>query len=74
MAVEAVVRRVELAVVEPLEERRVRLVERLGEGLAPHQLFARMARPEAFEVAVGLVAHLPVGLHAGDVGLSHHFR
>ena len=51
VAVEAVVRDVELAVVEPLVERRVRLVERLRERLVPQQLVARELRPEAGEIA-----------------------
>ena len=71
--VEAVVRGVELAVVEPLEERRVRLVEDLGEGLVPQQLLARVVGPEPFEIALGLGAHRAVSLHAGDVRLANHF-
>jgi hypothetical protein len=41
VTVEAVVRRVELAVVEPRAERRVALVEHLGERLVPAQVLAR---------------------------------
>jgi hypothetical protein len=69
--VEAVVGGVQLAVVEPLEERRVRLVEDLGEGLAPLELGARVLGPESLEVALGLGAHGLVGGHAGYVGLLH---
>ncbi len=69
MPVEAVVRRVHFAVGEPLEERRVRLVERLRERLVPQELRARMLRPEALEVAFGFCAHGFVGGHSGDVGL-----
>ncbi len=50
VAVEAVVRDVELAVVEPLEEGRVRLVERPRERLVPQDLVPRELRPEAGEV------------------------
>ena len=52
VAVEAVVGDVELPVLEPLVERRVRLVERLGERLVPQQLLPRELRPEAGEVAL----------------------
>ena len=47
VAVEAVVGDVQLAVVEPLVERRVRLVERLGERLVPQQRLAREAAPRS---------------------------
>ncbi len=67
--VEAVVGSVQLAVVEPAEERRFRLVERLREGLGPEQRLARKPRPEALEVFLGLADELAVSLHAGDVGL-----
>jgi hypothetical protein len=50
--VEAVVRGVKLAVVEPAEERRLALVEDLAEGLGPQQRLAREAPPEAFQVAL----------------------
>ena len=72
--VEAVVRRVELAVVEPFVERRVRFVERLGKGLLPQQLGAGMLGPETLEVALGLRAHRVVSLHARDVGLADEVR
>ena len=69
--VEAVVGGVQLAVVEPLVERRVRLVEHLREGLGPQQVLAREPRPETLEVALGLVAQRLVRGHAGHVGLLH---
>ena len=52
VAVEAVVRRVEGAVREPLVERRVRLVERLRERLVPQQEVAREAAPVGAVVLV----------------------
>ncbi|XQU70162.1 hypothetical protein OJJOAM_002893 [Cupriavidus sp. H18C1] len=66
IALQAVVRGVQLAVLEPLVERRVALVQHLGEGLGPDQLLAGMARPEAFVVALGLFAQRAVGVHAGN--------
>src|SRR6185437_3630176 len=51
VAVEAVVRRVERAVGEPAVERRLRLVEHLGERLLPCERLAREPRPEALVVA-----------------------
>src|SRR5204863_5535168 len=74
MAIEAVVRGVQLAVVEPLEERRVRLVEGFREGLRPLELLARVLRPEALEIRLGFLAHRLVGGHAGNVRLLHEFR
>ncbi|ERJ33876.1 hypothetical protein L810_3706 [Burkholderia sp. AU4i] len=66
VTVEAVVRRVQLAVVEPLVERRVGLVEHFGERLVPREAFAREARPEAFVIALGLGDERPIGRHAGN--------
>ena len=55
VAVEAVVRGVELAVVEPLEERRLAIRRAtLVKGLFQLSSLAREARPEAFVVALGL--------------------
>src|SRR5450830_1374462 len=51
VAVEAVVGGIQLAVAEPFIERRVRLVEGLGERGLPVQVFARQPGPEAFVVA-----------------------
>ncbi len=66
VTVEAVVRRVELAVVEPRAERRVALVEHLGERLVPAQVLARETRPEALVVLLGLGDERTVGRHAGN--------
>jgi hypothetical protein len=71
MPVETVVRGVQLAIVEPAEERRLRLIEHFAEGLRPVQRLAREACPEAFEVALGFGDELAIGLHAGDVRLLH---
>ncbi len=59
-------RDVQLAVVEPLEERRVRRVERPRERLRPHQVLAREPRPERFVVALGLGDQRVVGRPTGD--------
>ena len=72
--VEAVVGGVQLAVVEPPVERRLRFVERLGEGLLPGEIFPREPRPEAFEVALGLVAQGLIRRHARDVRLLDEIR
>ena len=53
VAVEAVVGHIELPVLEPLVERRVRLVERLRERLLPQYFVPGELRPEAREVAGG---------------------
>ncbi len=75
VAVQAVVGDVELAVLEPLEERRVALVEHLGERLLPADELAGLAGPEALVVGLGLGAQLVVRLDAGDVGaLDGGFR
>src|SRR5262249_34227927 len=74
MAIEAVVRSVDLAVVEPAEERRLGLVQRPGERLVPGEVLAGEPRPEALEVALGLVAQRLVGGHARDVRLLDELR
>ena len=56
--VEAVIRSVELAVVEPFVERRVRFVERLGKGLLPQQLGAGRAWPRNPRSRVSASAHI----------------
>ncbi len=66
MAVQAVGAGVELAVLEPFVERRAGLIQHAREGLAPLQVLARLARPETFEVLVGLGAQRLIRLHAGD--------
>ena len=74
VAVEAVVRRVQLAVVEPFVERRVGLVERAGERLVPVEVLARQARPEAFVIGGRFGAQLFVGRHAGNGGVGDELR
>jgi len=69
MPVDAVVRNVELAVIEPFVERRLALVERAREWLVPSDFRARKPRPVALVVGFGLLAQRPIALHAGDVGL-----
>ncbi|CAG2328144.1 hypothetical protein BCCR75722_04473 [Burkholderia sola] len=66
VAVEAVVRRVQLAVVEPLVERRVALVEHGRERLVPREALARETRPEAFVILLGLGDERAIGRHAGN--------
>ncbi|MCY1229380.1 hypothetical protein D9M72_417440 [compost metagenome] len=70
VAVQAVVGGIELAVLEPLVERRIALVQHLGEGLVPVQQLTCVARPEAFVVAFGFLAQRAVGVHAGNRGLA----
>ena len=72
--VEAVVGSVELAIMEPLEERRVRFVENLGKGFVPERVFPRKPAPESLEVPVGLVAQRLVGRGTGHVRLLDEFR
>jgi hypothetical protein len=74
IAVEAVVRCVQLTVREPFVKRRIRFVEGLGERFVPGDVFARQACPEAFVVAGGFVAQLPVCIHAGDGGIRCELR
>src|SRR5678815_5744278 len=65
---------VQLAVVEPAEERRLRFIEGLGERLRPEQVLARKSRPGPFEIALRLGDELAVGVHAGNVGLLDERR
>src|SRR5213075_1875041 len=74
VTIEAVVRSIQLAVIEPAEERRLAFVEHLAEGLRPGERLARELGPEAFEIALGLRNHLAVGLHAVDRRLSYERR
>jgi hypothetical protein len=67
VAIEAVVGRVQLAILEPLEKRRVRFVEHARERFVPEQLLAREPRPETAEVALRFRAEFPIGFHAGDI-------
>ena len=74
VTVEAVVRRVQFAVLEPRVERRVRFVEHLREGFVPSQRFACEPRPEAFVVALRFGDERAVSIHAGHGGARHHLR
>ena len=65
VAIETVVGDIELAVVEPLVERRARLVERLRERLVPEHLVPRELRPESGEVLRG------GGIERVEIGLLH---
>src|SRR6266487_1526068 len=65
VAVETVVRGVDLAVFEPLVERRIGLVERLGEWLVPKQLVAGELGPEAGKIG-GRRCVQPVELGESD--------
>src|SRR5207248_6657502 len=73
VAIETVVRGVELAVFEPLVERRVGLVERFGERLVPHELVAGELRPEARKIGCRRRVQ-PVELGFADVGLGYERR
>ncbi len=66
VTVEAVVRGVQLTVVEPLVERRIALVEHAGERLVPAEALARETRPEALVILLGLGGKRLVGRHAGN--------
>ena len=67
MTIKAVVRSVQLTVVKPFKERRLGLVQGLGEGLAPQQVLPGKTRPETLKVALSLVAQRLVGRHARNV-------
>jgi hypothetical protein len=69
VAVDAVVGNVEHAVVEPLVERRLALVEDTAEGLVPADVLAREVGPETLVVGFGLAAQGAVGVHPRHVGL-----
>ena len=71
VAVEAVVRRVERAVVEPLEERRLVGIEHRLERRAPAEQLARQPRPIRFAVGLGFGAQRAVGVHPGHPGVLH---
>src|SRR5439155_409892 len=73
VAVETVVRSVELAVFEPLVERRVGLVERFGERLVPHKLVAGELGPEPRKVRRSGGVE-PVELGLADIGLGYERR
>ena len=64
--VQAVGRGVEFAVIEPLVERLLGLVQRAGKGLGPDQVLTRQPRPGPLEILVKGLAHGLVLRHAGD--------
>ena len=64
IAVEAVVRRIQFAVFEPLVERRVPVVENLRERTALAQMLARKTCPESFVILRGLGHERAVSVHA----------
>ena len=68
VAVQAVERGVQFAVLKPLVERLVGLVQHFGEGLAPGQGLAGALGPEAFEVFFGLGTQGVVGVHPRNPG------
>ena len=74
VAVQAVVRDVQRTVLEPLEERRIAVVEALGEGRLPADELARQARPVGAVVGLGFGHQLVVGGHSGDEGTLHRGR
>jgi hypothetical protein len=73
VSVEAVVRRVEGAVVKPFEEGRLRFVDHRVERLLPDDFLAREPAPESVEVLFGLGAEPAIRVHAGNVRLLHSF-
>lgn len=68
VAVQAVVGGVEFAVLEPLEERGVRFVQRLGERLVPGQELLGQSGPVTLVVVLRLGAQLVIGRSAANVG------
>ncbi|CUI64280.1 Uncharacterised protein [Achromobacter xylosoxidans] len=66
--VQAVGRDVQFAVAEPAVERRVGLVQHLGERLGPLQVVAGLAGPETVEILLDLRAQRVVRVHAGNRG------
>ena len=64
MLVQAVGRGVEFAIIKPLVEGRVGLIQRSGEGLGPHHILTRQPGPEAFKIFFGFGAQGVVTLHA----------
>ena len=71
VAVQAVVRNVELPVLEPAVERRMILVQRPGERLVPADAIACVPSPEAFIVCLCGRAEGLIGRHARNVRLIH---
>src|SRR5690606_19568773 len=58
---------IQLTVVEPPVERRIRFIQHPGEWLGPLQVLTCQPCPEPFEVPLGLVAQGMVGGHSADV-------
>jgi len=69
VAVQAVVRRVELAVGKPLEKRRIAVIQHLGEWHLPGQKFLGQAAPETLVIGLGFLAQRVVCRHAGNGGI-----
>ncbi|SAL02393.1 hypothetical protein AWB80_08345 [Caballeronia pedi] len=70
VTVQTVVRRVQLAVLEPRTERRFRFIQHLGERLVPGKRLACEAGPEAFVIALCFRYQRLVGVHAGDCSIG----
>jgi hypothetical protein len=64
VAVQAVVRSVELTVGKPFVKRGAGLVQRLGERLLPAQVFTRQTGPKPLEIFLGFRAQRLVSRHA----------
>ncbi len=62
MTVEAVVRNVELAVTEPLEERGIRVIQNDRRLLEPRDAVERLFLPEAQVVGISLLVHVGFGI------------
>ena len=72
--VQAVGAGVELPIVKPLVERRIRLVQRTRERLAPDHVVTRQTGPKSFKIFFGLGTQGPISVHAGNAGRFYHFR
>ncbi len=64
MAVQAVVRDIQLAIGEPLVKRRVRFIQHLGERRLPAHMLPRQPRPITGIVLLGFTAQSLIGGHA----------
>ena len=69
--IQAVEGHIEPTIVEPFVERGLAVVECVGEGMLPLQVFPRHARPEAGVIGLGLGAEGAIGVHAGNAGGLH---
>ena len=72
VAVQAVVGGVQRAVLEPLEERCIALVENLGEGRLPIDQLLRPLAPETFVILICFGAEGLVRFHARHGSVLHH--